>query len=171
MLQVRKLFPSARNLEMTWHSIVKIQQSLYREVRSTLSKLLPWTECMSDATAQPLCVQLRLPPLMPSRLLKCRRRGWTPSGRTRRRRCQTSSWRAATRSRTTSTPWRAPRCRAASAPAPYWRPHHSWQPRAAHHSPAVPTAVWTAPRCQAAGVQVPMLESALQLAAGHRDAV
>ena len=30
--QVRKLFPSARGLEMTWHSIVKIQQSLYREV-------------------------------------------------------------------------------------------------------------------------------------------
>lgn len=32
-LQVRELFPSARGLEMTWHSIVKIQQSLYREVR------------------------------------------------------------------------------------------------------------------------------------------
>jgi hypothetical protein len=31
--QVRELFPSARGLEMTWHSIVKIQQSLYREVR------------------------------------------------------------------------------------------------------------------------------------------
>lgn len=29
--QVKKLFPSARNLTMTWHSIVKIQQSLYRE--------------------------------------------------------------------------------------------------------------------------------------------
>jgi zeta-carotene desaturase len=29
--QVRELFPSARGLEMTWHSIVKIQQSLYRE--------------------------------------------------------------------------------------------------------------------------------------------
>lgn len=29
--QVRQLFPSARNLDMTWHSIVKIGQSLYRE--------------------------------------------------------------------------------------------------------------------------------------------
>ncbi|GAX75350.1 hypothetical protein CEUSTIGMA_g2794.t1 [Chlamydomonas eustigma] len=29
--QVRQLFPSARGLEMTWHSIVKIQQSLYVE--------------------------------------------------------------------------------------------------------------------------------------------
>jgi len=29
--QVRQLFPSARNLNMTWHSIVKIGQSLYRE--------------------------------------------------------------------------------------------------------------------------------------------
>jgi len=36
---VRKLFPSARGLENTWHSIVKIQQSLYREVRRCL--LLP----------------------------------------------------------------------------------------------------------------------------------
>lgn len=37
---MRKLFPSARGLENTWHSIVKIQQSLYREVRRCL--LLPW---------------------------------------------------------------------------------------------------------------------------------
>lgn len=29
--QVRQLFPSARNLDMTWHSIVKIGQSLYLE--------------------------------------------------------------------------------------------------------------------------------------------
>lgn len=29
--QVRQLFPSARNLNVTWHSIVKIGQSLYRE--------------------------------------------------------------------------------------------------------------------------------------------
>lgn len=29
--QVRKLFPSARGLTMTWNSVVKIQQSLYRE--------------------------------------------------------------------------------------------------------------------------------------------
>lgn len=29
--QVRVLFPSARKLEMTWHSVVKIGQSLYRE--------------------------------------------------------------------------------------------------------------------------------------------
>lgn len=29
--QVRQLFPSARGLNMTWHSIVKIGQSLYRE--------------------------------------------------------------------------------------------------------------------------------------------
>jgi zeta-carotene desaturase len=29
--QVRQLFPSARNLQCTWHSIVKIGQSLYRE--------------------------------------------------------------------------------------------------------------------------------------------
>lgn len=29
--QVRELFPSARNLACTWHSVVKIQQSLYRE--------------------------------------------------------------------------------------------------------------------------------------------
>jgi uncharacterized protein with NAD-binding domain and iron-sulfur cluster len=28
--QVQKLFPSARNLTNTWHSVVKIQQSLYR---------------------------------------------------------------------------------------------------------------------------------------------
>jgi zeta-carotene desaturase len=28
---VRQLFPSARNLNVTWHSIVKIGQSLYRE--------------------------------------------------------------------------------------------------------------------------------------------
>ncbi len=31
MEQVRKLFPSARRLTNTWHSVVKIQQSLYRE--------------------------------------------------------------------------------------------------------------------------------------------
>ena len=31
MLQVLKLFPSAQGLEPTWHSIVKIGQSLYRE--------------------------------------------------------------------------------------------------------------------------------------------
>ena len=30
-LQVRLLFPSARGLDMTWHSVVKINQSLYRE--------------------------------------------------------------------------------------------------------------------------------------------
>ena len=30
-LQVLKLFPSAKGLEPTWHSIVKIGQSLYRE--------------------------------------------------------------------------------------------------------------------------------------------
>ena len=29
--QVRVLFPSARQLEVTWHSVVKIGQSLYRE--------------------------------------------------------------------------------------------------------------------------------------------
>ena len=29
--QVRKLFPSARNLNMTWYSVVKLAQSLYRE--------------------------------------------------------------------------------------------------------------------------------------------
>ena len=29
--QVKKLFPSARQLTNTWHSVVKIQQSLYRE--------------------------------------------------------------------------------------------------------------------------------------------
>jgi hypothetical protein len=29
--QVRQLFPSARDLKCTWHSIVKIGQSLYRE--------------------------------------------------------------------------------------------------------------------------------------------
>eukprot|EP00878_Enallax_costatus_P001750 GHUV01001906.1.p1 GENE.GHUV01001906.1~~GHUV01001906.1.p1 ORF type:complete len:577 (+),score=160.19 GHUV01001906.1:672-2402(+) len=29
--QVRQLFPSARNLNVTWHSLVKIGQSLYRE--------------------------------------------------------------------------------------------------------------------------------------------
>ena len=29
--QVRLLFPSARGLDNTWHSIVKIQQSLYVE--------------------------------------------------------------------------------------------------------------------------------------------
>lgn len=29
--QVRQLFPSARGLDMTWHSVVKIQQSLYVE--------------------------------------------------------------------------------------------------------------------------------------------
>ena len=28
---MRELFPSARDLKMTWHSVVKIQQSLYRE--------------------------------------------------------------------------------------------------------------------------------------------
>lgn len=28
--QVQQLFPSARALEATWHSVVKIQQSLYR---------------------------------------------------------------------------------------------------------------------------------------------
>jgi Flavin containing amine oxidoreductase len=38
--QVRELFPSARGLEMTWHSIVKIQQSLYREVRGGRSACL-----------------------------------------------------------------------------------------------------------------------------------
>lgn len=30
-VQVLKLFPSAKGLEPTWHSIVKIGQSLYRE--------------------------------------------------------------------------------------------------------------------------------------------
>lgn len=29
--QVRQLFPSARGLDLEWHSIVKIGQSLYRE--------------------------------------------------------------------------------------------------------------------------------------------
>lgn len=29
--QVRQLFPSARNLKNTWHSVVKISQSLYLE--------------------------------------------------------------------------------------------------------------------------------------------
>ena len=29
--QIRKLFPSARGLQNTWHSVVKIGQSLYRE--------------------------------------------------------------------------------------------------------------------------------------------
>ncbi len=29
--QVRQLFPSARGLKLTWHSIVKIGQSLYEE--------------------------------------------------------------------------------------------------------------------------------------------
>ncbi len=29
--QVRMLFPSARGLQNTWHSVVKIQQSLYVE--------------------------------------------------------------------------------------------------------------------------------------------
>jgi zeta-carotene desaturase len=30
-LQVLRLFPSAKGLEVTWHSIVKIGQSLYNE--------------------------------------------------------------------------------------------------------------------------------------------
>lgn len=30
-MQVRKLFPSAKNLKNTWNSVVKIGQSLYRE--------------------------------------------------------------------------------------------------------------------------------------------
>ena len=38
---MRELFPSARGLEMTWHSIVKIQQSLYREV-CTAANLPAW---------------------------------------------------------------------------------------------------------------------------------
>ncbi|MFP4651929.1 MAG: FAD-dependent oxidoreductase, partial [Phormidium sp.] len=29
--QVRSLFPSARDLNMTWYSVVKLAQSLYRE--------------------------------------------------------------------------------------------------------------------------------------------
>ena len=29
--QVRQLFPSARGLDVTWHSVVKINQSLYNE--------------------------------------------------------------------------------------------------------------------------------------------
>jgi zeta-carotene desaturase len=28
---VRNLFPSARNMKLLWHSVVKISQSLYRE--------------------------------------------------------------------------------------------------------------------------------------------
>lgn len=31
LAQVRELFPSARDLEMTWYSVVKLAQSLYRE--------------------------------------------------------------------------------------------------------------------------------------------
>lgn len=31
LLQVLRLFPSAKGLEVTWHSIVKIGQSLYNE--------------------------------------------------------------------------------------------------------------------------------------------
>ncbi|NER08521.1 MAG: 9,9'-di-cis-zeta-carotene desaturase, partial [Okeania sp. SIO3C4] len=31
LAQVRELFPSARELEMTWYSVVKLAQSLYRE--------------------------------------------------------------------------------------------------------------------------------------------
>jgi len=30
--QVRRLFPSAKDLNLKWHSVVKIAQSLYREV-------------------------------------------------------------------------------------------------------------------------------------------
>lgn len=30
-VQVKKLFPSAKNLKPTWHSVVKIAESLYRE--------------------------------------------------------------------------------------------------------------------------------------------
>ena len=30
-MQVKKLFPSAKGLTNTWHSVVKIGQSLYRE--------------------------------------------------------------------------------------------------------------------------------------------
>lgn len=42
-LQVRKLFPSAKGLNLKWHSIVKIAQSLYREVSgSVLLSLLHW---------------------------------------------------------------------------------------------------------------------------------
>ncbi len=31
LAQVRELFPSARDLNMTWYSVVKLAQSLYRE--------------------------------------------------------------------------------------------------------------------------------------------
>ena len=31
VLQVKRLFPSAKGLTNTWHSVVKIGQSLYRE--------------------------------------------------------------------------------------------------------------------------------------------
>lgn len=30
-VQLKRLFPSARNLTPTWHSVVKVAQSLYRE--------------------------------------------------------------------------------------------------------------------------------------------
>lgn len=38
--QVQKLFPSAQGLTNTWHSVVKIQQSLYRCATGTTLKLL-----------------------------------------------------------------------------------------------------------------------------------
>lgn len=36
--QVRQLFPSARGLKCTWHSIVKIMQSLYNEAPGVLGR-------------------------------------------------------------------------------------------------------------------------------------
>lgn len=53
--QIQKLFPSAAGLEPTWHSVVKIQQSLYRCARR--SSFVHYGNCCvaADAWSPAVC--------------------------------------------------------------------------------------------------------------------
>lgn len=54
--QVQQLFPSARQLTNTWHSVVKIQQSLYRCARgSPLVSIISCSLCRFALLLSRLC--------------------------------------------------------------------------------------------------------------------
>lgn len=78
--QVRQLFPSARGLQNTWHSIVKIQQSLYVEAPGELRHRLLLL-CPHDY-ALVWCMKLDVAESLP--LLRARpHQAWMSTGRTR----------------------------------------------------------------------------------------
>merc|ERR1712094_140842 len=88
----------------------------YEPLRTTRSSRWPTDRCATCSLPQGISSSSGATWSRSGRACTGRSRAWTRSGPTRRRPSATSSWRAATRSRTTSTAWRGPRGAGASAP-------------------------------------------------------